>query len=119
MSDWSGKHLWPPRMKRHAIWSRRGSDVLTKLADWPPPVKQAFVLLLIVLAGSLVGCATTSARPDSEARNPSMPAVSTPQPSKTYSDSVADDFKRWREMLTGTPATPSNSSKAGPSKQPK
>lgn len=116
MYEWNGPPLQLRRTTKRARWSSAVNAVRTSLRNLLPPVKLALLLLLVVLLGSVMGCATPSTLPDNAARNPSMPAVSTPQPLKTYSDSVADSFKTWRERLTGTPATASDSSKPGPSK---
>lgn len=106
MSAWNGPRQLLPRTKTPVAWSERARAVRTTLAGLPPPVRPALLLLLVVLLVSVMGCATPSTLPENAARNPSMPAVNTPQPSKTYSDSVADSFRKWRERLTGTPATP-------------
>lgn len=117
MNDWNGRRRKPWLMRMLVASSALVRAVRTKLQDWPPPARLALLLLVVVLLGSVMGCSTPSVLPENAARNPSMPAVSTPQPLKTYSDSVADSFKKWREMLTGTPATASDFSKAGPSKE--
>lgn len=74
--------------------------------ELPPPARLGFVLVLSVLLVSVMGCSAISTQPDSAARNPSKPPVSTAQPSKPYLDSVSDSLKKWREMLMGTLPTP-------------
>jgi hypothetical protein len=41
--------------------------------ELPQPVRLAFLLMLLVLAASLMGCAATSTPPDSGLRNPKPP----------------------------------------------
>jgi hypothetical protein len=117
MSDLNGKPLLLRQTPMHATSSVPASAGLTNLRNLRRLERLGLLLLLVVLLVSVTACATPSTLPDNAARNPSMPAVSTPQPSKTYSDSVADSFKTWRERLTGTPATASVSSKPGPNKE--
>ena len=106
MSDWYIRQHKPPQIPKRAVWSERAKAVRTMLQDWPLPARPAMLILLVVLLASVMGCSTTSPLPENAARNPSPPAVSTPQPSKPYLDSVSDDLKKWREMLTGTRPTP-------------
>lgn len=98
----NGQLQSPRRMQRLGVWSRRGKALRILLGDLPPPVRLAFALMLIVLAGLLAGCATTSTPSSEPARNPSMPPPSQSQPSATYSSSAAEAIKSWRKLLTDT-----------------
>lgn len=77
-----------------------------KLQDLPLPVRHASVLMLLVLAGLLTGCATPSAPSDFTPKNPSMPAPSASQPQQTYSSRAQADIQIWQKKLTDTLATP-------------
>lgn len=78
----------------------------------PPQTNARFalVLLLMLLALSLTGCACNSppsAPVTVEApKLPARPPMTEPQPSQPYSESVRALLKTWRERLTATPATP-------------
>lgn len=63
--------------------------------------------MLLLLALSVTACATTSPPPAVQCpRLPNPPSVSTPLPQQSYSSSVQESLKRWREQLTRTPLTP-------------
>ena len=65
------------------------------------------VLMLIALALSLIGCATSSPPPVAVCpANPPPPALSEPMPQETYSASAQRLISIWRQSLTGTPQTP-------------
>lgn len=105
MRSWFMLQRWRLRTKMRGVWSGLVRAVRTRLARLQPCERLASVLPLIVLAASQAACSTPSTLPMNAARNPSRPAVSTPQPSKPYSESVADSLKRWAGMLTATPPT--------------
>ena len=64
-------------------------------------------LMLIALALSLIGCATSSPPPAAVCpANPPPPALSEPMPAQTYSASAQQRISTWRQSLTATPATP-------------
>lgn len=70
-------------------------------------VKLPCALLLIALALSLTGCATSSPRAGVICPAlPAKPSASEPQPSVTYSESVQLLLKAWRAKLDATPLTP-------------
>lgn len=61
------------------------------------------VLLLIVLAALLTGCAASSQTSSAICPAlPQMPAVSEPIPSQPYSDSVSIDIAAWEKLVIGT-----------------
>jgi hypothetical protein len=85
---------------KRAVWSERARAVRTMLAGWPPPARQACVLILLVLLALCAGCATSSP-PSVPAANPAPPRLSEPLPSATYSDSARKLIEIWRNALTG------------------
>ena len=63
-------------------------------------------LMLIALALSWTGCASTSPPPQGVCpANPPAPALSEPIPPQTYSLSAQELIKAWRLRLTGSTAT--------------
>ena len=63
--------------------------------------------MLMLLALSLIGCATPSPQPVVVCpANPPPPALSEPMPRETYSASAQRLISTWRQSLTVTPATP-------------
>lgn len=65
------------------------------------------LLLLLMLALSVTGCATTSTPPPQDCpRFPTKPVLTEPLPSQPYSISAQELLKAWREKLTATPTTP-------------
>lgn len=95
----SGGFLLPPRMRRVGVWSNRGKGVLMKLGDLLPPVKIACVLMLLVLTGALVACATPSP-PVTPSSNPAPPRLSEPLPEESYSSKVQKLLQKLREAAT-------------------
>lgn len=100
MSGWNGGRPPLPQTKTPAAWSGRARAAWTMLRELPPPVRMAFGLLLMVLAGLLAGCATNSP-PSLPAANPAQPRLSEPLPSESYSDSARRLIESWRSALTG------------------
>lgn len=73
----------------------------------PLPAWFWYVLTLIVLAVLLTGCgATLPPVVEPSTPLPSLPSVSEPQPSQTYSKSASEAIQKWRDRLTATPLTP-------------
>lgn len=68
--------------------------------------RRRFATTLSMLALSLTACATrpTPPLPVECPKIPSPPAVTTPLPSHSYSESLGLKLKSWRERLMGTPA---------------
>lgn len=89
-------------------WSAVGRTVRTKLADLPPPVRQALLVMLLVLATLLAGCGTPQTPPSELPRNPAPPPSRLEPRSESWSTSVARDLERWRQMLTSPEAKPQN-----------
>lgn len=100
MFDLNGPFLSRRLTLKLARWNRRVKGVLTKLADWPPPVRLACALTLLALLTLCAGCATTSAPSDFTPRNPEPPPTRLSLPSQTYSSSAAADIQKWRNRLT-------------------
>lgn len=104
----NGKYRLPPLTRKPVAWSERVSLALMKLAAWPHFAKVASVLLLLVLAGSLLGCATTSAPPSTMPRNPEPPPSRLPDSPPTYLDDAKRDISEWRRLLQELIAKPAN-----------
>jgi hypothetical protein len=79
-----------------------------KLAELPLPVRGASLLLLIVLAGSLLGCATTSTPPSNMPLNPEPPPSRLPDSPPTYLDDAKRDISEWRKLLQELILKPAN-----------
>ena len=50
----------------------------------------------------LVGCKTLPPAPPTEVKLPALPQLSTPLPSRAYSESAAQNFRIWQQELTDT-----------------
>lgn len=69
----------------------------------PRNVRRAFGLMLLLLAGALIGCATPSApQVVTCPAVPAMPSVS-PLPKEGYSLRVQRNISEWEKALTSTP----------------
>ena len=101
MYDRNGMWREPLQIPKPAVWSRRVNAVRRKLADWPPPVKIACALTLLVLLTLCAGCATPSTPPNSAARVPAPPRLSEPLPSESYSQKAQRLIESWRASVTG------------------
>lgn len=78
---------------------------MPKLPLKPAPWLRAVMPMLLAL--SLIGCATPSPQPVVVCpANPPPPALSEPMPAVSYSLSAQQRIQTWRQSLTGTPATP-------------
>ena len=78
---------------------------MPKLPLKPAPWLRAVMPMLLAL--SLIGCATPSPPPVAVCpANPPPPALSEPMPPQTYSASAQQRIQSWRQSLTGTPQTP-------------
>lgn len=96
----NGMSPLPRQIKKRSAWSVLGNRLLMLHIMLPPPVRLAFVLMLIVLVGSLLGCATTSTPSSEPARNPSIPPSTLSEHSQTFSSSAAANIQAWRKKLT-------------------
>ena len=73
----------------------------------PRPAPWLRAVMPMLLALSLIGCATPSPQPVAVCpANPPPPALSEPMPQETYSASAQRLISIWRQSLTGTPQTP-------------
>jgi len=78
---------------------------MPKLPLKPAPWLRAVMPMLLAL--SLIGCATPSPQPVVVCpANPPPPALSEPMPAQTYSASAQQRISTWRQSLTATPTTP-------------
>ena len=77
---------------------------MPKLPLKPAPWLRAVMPMLLAL--SLIGCATPSPQPVVVCpANPPPPALSEPMPPQTYSLSAEQRIKGWRKSLTGSTPT--------------
>lgn len=70
------------------------------------PVNLLYAALLLLLLVTVTGCATSS--PQSAPVCPTLPpppALTMPTASPSYSANASTNIKRWRSMLTDSPAT--------------
>ena len=78
---------------------------MLKLPPKPAPWLRAVMPMLLAL--SLIGCATPSPQPAAVCpANPPPPALSEPMPAVSYSLSAQQRIQTWRQSLTATPTTP-------------
>ena len=78
---------------------------MPKLPLKPAPWLRAVMPMLLAL--SLIGCATPSPQPLAVCpANPPPPALSEPMPAVSYSLSAQQRIQTWRQSLTATPTTP-------------
>ena len=72
----------------------------------PKSASKLNVLLLTALALSVTACAT-NLPPAAQIcpTLPSPPLFSTPEPSRTFSDSAYENIKSWRKLLTDSTTT--------------
>ena len=71
------------------------------------PAHKLRAVMPMLLALSLIGCATPSPQPVVVCpANPPPPALSEPMPAVSYSLSAQQRIQSWRQSLTATPATP-------------
>lgn len=78
-----------------------------KLSPKPKPDPLKTLLLLLLPAVLLTGCATpsTASAPVCPAF-PSPPPLSQPIPQPSYSERAQRDIATWQQRLTATPVTP-------------
>lgn len=80
----------------------------------PVNVKPACAALLLLLALSLMGCASKPPMlPVALPTLPPPPSLTTPLPPVSYSLTAADAIKSWRQSLMGTPLMREPSLKPG------
>jgi hypothetical protein len=106
MNAWYTTPPVPRPTRKPAVWSNRASAARTRLADLPPPVSLACVLMLLALVTLLAGCATPLPPSSETPRNPSMPAPRQSQPSEQYMDRVLRNIDAWEKKLRDTLPTP-------------
>lgn len=99
----------PPKPSRH-----NASSAFWRLAErrlwWPrrmPPPDACLVcaVMLMALVLLLSACQTLPPKPCEKPAPATMPALSEPMPSVTYSLSAASDTRRWLKRVTDTSAT--------------
>jgi hypothetical protein len=100
MKDWYIRQHKPRQIERRCVWKEHANRVWTTLSGLPHPAKVAFVLMLLVLAASLTGCAATSTPSSEPARNPSPPPTTLSERSETFSSSAQRHISEWRKRLT-------------------
>lgn len=108
MYEPNGLPPWLLPIKRRGAWSALGNRLRMLLGDLPPPVRIGCVLLLLVLAASLMGCATTSAPPTNMPSNPEPPPSALPPQPPNYSQSAREAISTWRKRLIEQTAKPAN-----------
>ena len=102
----NGKQLLRRQTSTLGRWKAVASLLLMRLAGLPPPLRIGTVLLLLVLALSLMGCATPSAPSSEPAKNPAMPPASMSQPSVPYLEAARANILTWRKQLRDTLGMP-------------
>lgn len=108
MYDFNGWQQQRPPIKRPARLKTLVRDVRTRLQSWPAPARLAFALLLIVLAASLLGCATTSAPPAITPRNPEPPPTRLSESPPDYLSNAQAFISEWRKLLQELIQKPAN-----------
>lgn len=75
-----------------------------KTALWP--VRALLGLLTTSLLALLTACSWNPVRPSTPPEYPIRPALSTPLPSKPYSQVVQENTEKWEKQLKDTRTTP-------------
>lgn len=101
------KVVMPP-IKNPGVWSRLARGARTRLQSWPQPARIALLLTIVVLATSLMGCATTLAPPDTMPSNPALPPNVLPDSPPNYLESALANISKWRKRLNELITTPAN-----------
>jgi hypothetical protein len=108
MFDWNALLQRLQQMKMPDALSKLGKGALTKLLSWPLSAKLVCGMLLLLLAGSLMGCATTSAPSTNTPRNPEPPPSVLPQSSPGYLGLAHDLLSTWRKQLNELTTKPAH-----------
>lgn len=106
MYDRNGWPQRPVQIQKRGVLKGLAKALQTLREPWLHPVRVGLLLTLLVLAVSLLGCATTSAPSDFTPANPSMPQPSQSQPSVPYLTTAQESILRWRKQLQDTLVTP-------------
>lgn len=99
LQSWLMLQRWRLRTKTRDAWKGLVRAVQIRLLRLQPAERLASVLPLIVLAGTLTGCAATSAPPSTLPRNPTPPPSALPVSPPNYSERAAADIQTWRKRL--------------------
>lgn len=99
----------PPKPSRHnassAFWRIVERPLWWPRRMLPPDACLVFVVMLTGLVLLLSACQTPPPKPCEKPAPVTMPALSEPMPSATYSLSAASDTRRWLKRVTDTSAT--------------
>jgi hypothetical protein len=87
-----------PTQKPESLNSNASDARMTWLA-LPPVVRLLCVVLLLLLAGSLVACGTTSAPSSFTPSNPEPPPSVLPESSPEYLSNASANISTWRRLL--------------------
>jgi hypothetical protein len=79
-----------------------------KLLELPQPLRVAFLLMLLVLVASLMGCAAISTPPSNTPRNPEPPPSVLPDSPPTYLDDARAFISESQRLLQELIAKPVN-----------
>jgi hypothetical protein len=99
---------WRLRKQTRGVWNALVRAVRIRLLQLQPAERLASVLPLIVLAGMLTACATTSAPPSTLPRNPTPPPSALPASPPNYSERAAEAIQSWRKKLIEAIQKPAN-----------
>lgn len=99
MYDRNGLPQRPRQIQKRGVLSGLVKALQTLREPWLLPVRLALLLMLLVLAGSLAACATTSAPSDFTPANPSVPPTTLSERSETFSSHAQRNISEWRKRL--------------------
>jgi hypothetical protein len=108
LQSWLMLQRWRLRKQTRGVWNALVRAVQIRLLQLQPAERLASVLPLIVLAGTLTACATTSAPPSTLPRNPTPPPSALPPSPPDYLGDALRNIEEWRKQLQGLTPSPAN-----------
>jgi len=97
--------VWLPRGQQRSKQRLTHKNESLQLEMRRSAVRLYFAVMLIVLLSLLLGCASRLPPLVVHTPPPSMPALSTPLPSVSYSETAATDIEGWRQRVMDMPTT--------------
>jgi hypothetical protein len=108
LQSWLMLQRWRLRKQTRGVWNALVRAVRIRLLQLQPAERLASVLPLIVLAGMLTSCATTSAPPSTLPRNPTPPPSALPASPPNYLGDALRFISESQRLLQELTAKPAN-----------